>query len=271
MSATFLEAMADSSRRRVHSAQGRLSYRELAGRIERMPAPPELRLDPRFDVFAEVKLRSPAGGATRPARDDLRSRIGAYATGGAAAVSVLTEPSRFDGSMDHLESASQELGALGIPAIRKDFIVDAYQLAEARAAGAGGALLILRLLGRRAIESLIETARGLRLFLLLEAFDEDDLALAQALIDALGPAGLLVGVNCRDLATLQVRPGRLLELADRLPVGVPAVAESGIGSGDDVRAVARAGYRVALVGTALMRTATPAAAVAAMIAAGRRP
>ncbi len=274
MSAGFLQSMADESRRRAGDARRRVSYDTLAMRARGAPPPPPLRLDHRFDVIAEIKLRSPAAGGRLPylqARpiEDLPARAAAYAAGGAAAVSVLTEPSRFDGSIFHLVSTARALDALGRPAMRKDFIVDPYQLVEARAAGAGGALLILRLLSRAEIESLVAVGRSLELFLLLEAFDEDDLATARALVRSLGAEGLLVGVNSRDLATLQVRPGRLLELAPRLPDGVPCVAESGIGTAEDARAVARAGYRLALVGTALMDAADPQALVREMVEAGR--
>jgi indole-3-glycerol phosphate synthase len=153
--------------------------------------------------------------------------------------------------------------------MRKDFLVDPYQLVEARAAGAGGALLILRLLSPTELESLVTVGRSLELFLLLEAFDQADLAAARALIDARGPEGLLVGVNSRDLATLQVRPERLLELAPHLPEAVPCVAESGIATADDARKVARAGYRVALVGSALMHSSDPRALVRELVDAGR--
>jgi len=269
MSADFLQAMAEGSRSRAADARRRVSYDTLALRAGQTASPPRLRLHERFDVIAEIKLRSPAaGGPARPI-GDLPARAAAYATGGAAAVSVLTEPSRFDGSIFHLASAARALTALGLPAMRKDFIVDPYQLVEARAAGAGGALLILRLLTPAELRSLVAVGRSLELFMLLEAFDEADLDAARALIEAQGPEGLLVGVNSRDLATLQVRPERLLELAPRLPRSVPCVAESGIGSPEDARSVARAGYRVALVGSALMRSADPAALVRQLVDAGR--
>jgi indole-3-glycerol phosphate synthase len=183
---------------------------------------------------------------------------------------VLTEPSRFDGSIFHLVAAARALDALRLPAMRKDFIVDAYQLAEARAAGAGGALLILRILGRAELDMLVTIARGLGLFLLLEAFDESDLGVARALVAALGPEGLVVGVNSRDLATLQVRRERLRELSAALPRAVPCVAESGLASAADAREIAGAGYRVALVGTALMEQADPRALLREMVDAGRR-
>ena len=269
MNADFLEAMADSSRRRVASARDRVHDDVLHARARRMPPAPALALHRRFDVFAEVKLRSPASGTEPAPIDDLRGRVAAYAAGGAAAVSVLTEPSRFDGSIFHLVTAVRALDAAGIPAMRKDFLVDPYQLAEARIAGAGGALLILRLLGRAEAEALVVTARSLGLFVLLEAFDEADLRTARAMVRTLGPEGVLVGVNCRDLATLQVVPGRLLELAAHLPDSVPCVAESGLHTPEDVAAVAKAGYRIALVGSALMKRADPESLVNAMLQAGR--
>jgi indole-3-glycerol phosphate synthase len=269
MSADFLQTMADESRRRAADARRQVSYDTLALRARQAPPPPALRLDARFDVIAEIKLRSPAAGGPARTIDDLQARATAYAAGGAAAVSVLTEPSRFDGSILHLASTARALDALGLPAMRKDFIVDPYQLVEARAAGAGGALLILRLLTRAELESLIAVGRSLELFLLLEAFDEADLDTARSLIASLGAQRLLVGVNSRDLASLQVRPERLFELAPLLPAGVPGVAESGIGTAQDARALARAGYRLALVGTALMDAADPQALVREMLAAGR--
>ncbi len=269
MSADFLQAMADQSRRRVGEARRQISYDVLDFRARQTVRPPPLRLHERFDVIAEIKLRSPAAGGPSSRIDDLPARVTAYAAGGAAAVSVLTEPSRFEGSIFHLVSAARALDPLGLPAMRKDFILDPYQLVEARAAGAGGALLILRLLTREELESLVAIGRSLELFLLLEAFDEVDLGTARALIETLGPESLLVGVNSRDLATLQVRPGRLLELARRLPQSVPCVAESGIETALDARTVARAGYRAALVGSALMQSVDPGALVRELVTAGR--
>jgi indole-3-glycerol phosphate synthase len=269
VSADFLQAMAASSRRRVASARQRVRDDVVLARAERMPPAPALTLHPRFDVIAEVKLRSPAAGPNPAPVTGLRGRVAAYAAGGAAAVSVLTEPSRFDGSIFHLATAVRSLEGAGIPAMRKDFLVEPYQLAEARIAGAGGALLILRLLDRAEVESLVAIARKIGLFVLLEAFDEADLRSACAIVRTLGPEGILVGVNCRDLATLQVVPGRLLELAAHLPESVPGVAESGLHTPEDVAAVAKAGYRIALVGSALMKRTDPEALVNAMVQAGR--
>jgi indole-3-glycerol phosphate synthase len=269
VNAGFLQAMADSSRRRVASARQRVRDDVVLAHAQRTSPAPALALHPRFDVIAEVKLRSPAAGPDAAPVNDLRGRVAAYAAGGAAAVSVLTEPSRFDGSIFHLVTAARALDGAGIPAMRKDFLVDPYQLAESRIAGAGGALLILRLLGRAEVESLVVTARGIGLFVLLEAFDEADLRTARAIVRTLGPEGVLVGVNCRDLATLQVVPGKLVELAAHLPDSVPCVAESGLHTPEDVAAVAKAGYRIALVGSALMKRADPESLVNAMVQAGR--
>jgi indole-3-glycerol phosphate synthase len=269
VNADFLQAMAASSRLRVASARQRVKDDVVLARARRTPPAPALALHPRFDVIAEVKLRSPAAGPNPAPAIDLRGRVAAYAAGGAAAVSVLTEPSRFDGSIFHLATAARSLDVAGIPAIRKDFLVDPYQLAEARIAGAGGALLILRLLGHAEAESLVITARNIGLFVLLEAFDEADLRRARTIVRTLGPEGVLVGVNCRDLSTLQVLPGRLLELAAQLPDSVPCVAESGLHTPEDVAAVAKAGYRIALVGSALMKRTDPESLVNAMVQAGR--
>lgn len=153
--------------------------------------------------------------------------------------------------------------------MRKDFLVDTWQVLEARAAGAGGVLVILAMLDDAAVRELLAAAREQGLFVLLEAFDEADLERAARLATDGPEAPLLVGVNTRDLKTLQVDPLRLAALAPRLPVGLPAVAESGIRTPDDAAAAARLGYRLALVGTALMRSAAPAKLARAMRDAGR--
>lgn len=186
-------------------------------------------------------------------------------------MSVLTEPSRFDGAMEHLERAAAALQPLGVPAMRKDFLVDEYQLYEARVAGAGGALLILRMLPRSQIIGLLDTAAELGLFILLEAFDRDDLDLAHELAATRAERAehILIGLNCRDLQTLQVVPARLADMAPYLPKEWPGVAESGVASAADAHAVARCGYRLALVGTALMGARDPAGLLAEMLQAAR--
>jgi len=205
------------------------------------------------------------------ARDvSIAAQVTAYARAGAAAVSVLTEATRFAGSLTHLSEAAQALAPHQVPAMRKDFLVDPYQVLEARVAGAGGVLLILRALSRESLGALLECARTQGLFVLLEAFDAQDLErMCEVIAADAGRSTLLAGVNCRDLATLEVVPERLLELAPLVPRGVPWVAESGVGGADDARRVAAAQYRLILVGSALMRAADPAALARELLEAGR--
>lgn len=270
MSVDFLEQMAAGSRERVGKARRARPDAALADLAKATPAPPALQLNATgFDLIAELKLRSPAAGQLKSGDEDVEARVISYAFAGAAAVSVLTEPSRFDGSMDHLEKAARTLQPFRVPAMRKDFIVDPYQIVEARVAGAGGVLVILRMLPREQIDALVEMAGTLGLFVLLEAFDEQDIELMHDLVGHTAPATLLVGVNCRDLATLQVVPKRLEQLAPLLPTTVPRVAESGVASAEDARRVAAAGYEMALVGSALMQGGNPRVLASAMLDAGR--
>ncbi len=267
----FLEEMAAGSRERVRLAKRACSQATLETRVRSAPVPTRLSLQTDgFDLIAELKLRSPAAGPLGAHPDSVEQRVAAYARAGAAAVSVLTEPSRFDGALTHLQRAATALAPLAVPAMRKDFLVDPYQVLEARAAGAGGVLVILRLLPREELTALLDCARAHGLFVLLEAFDEDDIALMHELIAAhRGSNQLLAGVNCRNLATLAVVPERLIELAPRLPTSVPRVAESGVISVADAGRVAAAGYTVALVGSALMQGTDPGALAGALLAAGR--
>jgi indole-3-glycerol phosphate synthase len=273
MSGDFLAGMAASSRARVAAARREASDAQLEVRVAALATPPPRLVLSRdgFDVIAEVKLRSPAVGSLAQDDSGVTARVVDYARAGAAAVSVLTEPERFDGSLQHLQLAAQALAAAGVvPAMRKDFLVDPYQVLEARLAGAGGVLVILRMLTRAELQALIAAAARLSLFVLLEAFDEADIALGAELIAA-APAGsqLLLGVNSRDLVTLKVVPGRLEQLAPRLPRGVPRVAESGVADAADAARLAAAGYEVALIGSALMTAPDPARLLGDMLAAGR--
>ena len=274
MTNDFLNGMAVSSRSRSLGAQALISQSDLLARARETPDPPELVASAGgFDLIAEVKLRSPAVGMLKGGDENVGARVSSYAAAGAAAISVLTEPTRFDGSMDHLHLAAKALAPMRVPAMRKDFLVDPYQVIEARVAGAGGVLIILRMLPRAEIEAMIEQALELNLFALLEAFDEQDIELAYALTEQYGRKGkrieLLVGVNCRDLVTLKVVPGRLEALAHLLPTSVPRVAESGVGNGEDARRVAAEGYDLALVGSALMTAPDPRAMAAEMLEGGR--
>jgi indole-3-glycerol phosphate synthase len=262
----FLDDMARSSAERVTQAKRSESLDELQRRAKAASPSAPLRLSKAgFDVIAELKLRSPAAGAYAKPSDDWLKRVVDYARGGAAAVSVLTEPSRFDGSLEHLQQASRALGPLGVPAMRKDFLVDPYQVLEARAAGAGGVLVIVRMLSRSQMTQLLDVAAEHGMFVLLEAFDAADLAAARELLALRegdranrGTAdNILIGINCRDLQTLKVVPERFETLAPQLPGGWPAVAESGVASAADALRMMRLGYRVALIGTALMSRDDP--------------
>ena len=259
----FLDDMARSSAARVAQALRHESLSALEQRARRAPPGARLRLSGTgFDVIAELKLRSPAAGQLGDESQDWLGRIAAYARGGAAAVSVLTEPSRFDGTLEHLRRAAAVLAPLGVPAMRKDFLVDPYQVLEARAAGAGGVLVILRMLSRTRIEELLDVAAEHGMFVLLEAFDAADLEMAGALLQPRAAHGgaeelILMGINCRDLQTLKVVPERFAALAPRLPAGRPAVAESGVASAADARRMRQLGYGVALIGTALMASEDP--------------
>ena len=268
--ASFLGRMARSSRDRVREARKRESEGALLARALATPAPPPLRLG-EFGMIAELKHRSPAAGALAARDFDGGAQVRSYGAGGAAAVSVLTEPEEFRGTLDDLREAAGPLRAHRIPAMRKDFLTDPYQVLEARAAGAGGVLVIVTMLGDAEVAELLACAAQCGLFVLLEGFDEADIER----IGGIGapPAGappLLCGVNCRDLRDLAVNRDRFRRLAPHLPPHLPAVAESGIDGAGDIAAVASLGYRAALVGSALMRAADPARELAAMRAAGAR-
>lgn len=275
----FLASMASRSAERAIAARARCAEVELLAKIRDLGSAPRLQLSPEgFDLIAELKLRSPALGQLRAEdQDDLEHRVTTYAEAGAAAVSVLTEPSRFDGTLGHLERATRALHGHAVPAMRKDFLVDSYQVLEARAAGAGGVLLILRMLPSDTIAKLFDTALEHGLFVLLEAFDEHDIDEALKLIEPrMGSRSttssgsiVLLGVNCRDLVSLKVVPGRLEALAPKLPSGWPRVAESGLSNADDAGRFAAAGYDLALVGSALMTGDHPRDLAAQMLAVGR--
>jgi indole-3-glycerol phosphate synthase len=271
MSEDFLQSMALASRERVTKARVQRPELELKALARSTPEPAPLKLSGLgFDLIAEVKLRSPAVGQLDASGEDIAARANDYALAGAAAISVLTEPTRFDGELSHLEQVARALQRR-IPVMRKDFLVDPYQVYEARAAGAGGILIILRMLEPAQVASLLDAAVELRLFVLLEAFDATDLRFAAALVrDYATRTRLLVGVNCRDLATLQVVPGRLEALAASLPREVPCVAESGVEQAEDAARLAAAGYAVALVGSALMRSGDRIGLARALLAAGRQ-
>ena len=269
---SFLARMAHASRERASKARAAEPEGALLNRALAAEKPPGLVLS-HFNLFAEFKLRSPAEGPLAGSHCDQHAQLKAYAAGGATAVSVLTEPEEFKGSLTHLQEASRILNPLGVPVMRKDFITDPYQVLEARAAGAGGVLLIVSILSDEETLALIDSAQACGLFVLLEGFTVKDLQRIKALIATLPATSeklILVGVNCRNLKTLKVDFTRFAKLAKQLPEQTVAVAESGIANTQNVAEVARWGYRGALVGSALMTSSDPARTTAELIAAGRK-
>ncbi len=268
----LLSSMLDSSLRRVAEARERVPEAALRAAVLGTPSPPRLVLDHHgFNVIAEMKLRSPSLGDLSASTVDPVRRLEGYAEGGAAVCSILTEPTRFDGDLEHLRLAAETLQPYGVPAMRKDFLVDPYQVLEARAYGASGVLLIVRMVPRERLVALLDCAAEQGLFVLLEAFDADDLDIAEELArERQGrDEQVLMGLNCRDLETLAIDFERFYQLRSRMPLDWPCVAESGVQAPQDAARVAQLGYRLALVGTSLMRRADPARAVAQLLEAGR--
>jgi indole-3-glycerol phosphate synthase len=268
----LLTELAQASLARLEQARARESEQMLWTRVCAAPKAPRLKLSPEgFDIIAECKLASPSAGDLSAHTSDIDRRVQAYAQGGACAVSVLTEPTRFGGSLAHLEQTARTLAPFGVPVMRKDFLVDPYQVMEARAAGAGGVLVIVRMLDRSRMTELLDCAAILKMFVLLEGFDQEDLAVAREVLSARKQHDeqVLVGVNCRDLQKLTVELPRLEELVDDLPENLPRVAESGVRSIEDVKHVVDVGYEVALVGTTLMNSTDPCSLLGDMLAAGR--
>jgi indole-3-glycerol phosphate synthase len=202
-------------------------------------------------IIAECKRRSPSRGILRhdyvPA-----AHARAYADAGAVAISVLTEPTFFDGSPEHLR---QVRAAVHIPVLRKDFIVSDYQLLEAAALGADAALLIVGALQQRELVEVLRQAGGLRLAALVEVHDLGELR------RALDAGARIVGVNSRNLRTLALDPRVFDAVAAELPPGVTAVAESGIRTRDDLTRLSGAGYQAFLIGERLIARPDPGAAL----------
>lgn len=265
----FLQSMAAASRERADRLPDEPSGMDL-----RRPSFPLLL--GAFDLIAEIKHRSPAEGDLSAPDADRAARALEYADGGAAAISVLTEPTRFGGDMAHLREVADAVAALRLPVMCKDFLVSRRQVLEARANGASGILLIATLLDGPQLKDMLDIALDHALFVLLESFDEADLERCRRLLrthryrDAAERSALLFGVNTRDLRTLEVDAGRLARLSASLPAGAIAVAESGLNEAPDAARAAGHGYRMALVGTALMRSSEPARLIASMLDAGRR-
>ncbi len=255
----MLQPILDSVRRRlpaVVAARPRLEA-AAAGAPAARDLPGALAA-PGLQVIAEVKRRSPSAGSLAPSLDPA-AQATAYQAGGAAAVSVLTEPDHFGGSLDDLRAVRE---AVDLPILRKDFTLHPAQVVEARAAGADAVLLIAAVLDDRELAALLAAAADAGLAALVEVHTAGEARRAAA-----AGAGL-VGVNNRDLATFTVDLATAEAIAPELPPGAVRVAESGIVDGAAAARMARAGYHAVLVGEALVRAADPAALVAELRSAG---
>lgn len=209
---------------------------------------------PGMSVIAECKRRSPAKGVLRVDYDPAAIARG-YADAGAAAISVLTEGGFFDGALDHLERVR---AAVDVPVLRKDFLSDEFQITEARAAGADAILLIVAGLGDGQLTRLLRRAHAEGLAALVEVHDREELTRAIA-------AGAdIVGVNSRNLKTLEVNLGLHEELVGMIPAGVTSVAESGLRTAADLTRLRAAGYHAFLIGEHFMSAAEPGAALGAL-------
>jgi indole-3-glycerol phosphate synthase len=215
-----------------------------------------LRSSPPPRIIAECKRRSPSRGILR-ADYDPPSHAVAYARAGAAAISVLTEPTFFDGAPEHLADVR---ASVDVPLLRKDFIVSRYQIVEAAVLGADAVLLIVSALSDGELASLMTSARDLGLATLVEVHDSTEL---QRAVDA---GASVVGVNSRNLRTLSVDPDVLSRAADAIPGDVVAVAESGIREAADLTKLSRAGYDAFLIGERLITAANPGTALARLVA-----
>ncbi len=257
---TFLSDILARKRDEVAASRAALSERELAARAKDAPAPRgfEAALSPRGGparVVAEVKRASPSAGAIR-AGLDAPAQARAYAAAGAAAISVLTDGPGFGGSLADLAAVR---AAVDVPLLRKDFVLDRYQLLEARAHGADAALLIVAALAAADLRRLLDACGELGLAALVEVHDAAEVAVA------LAAGARIVGVNNRNLRTFAVDLAVSEALLPKLPGDVRGVAESGVRSADDARRLRRAGAANLLVGEALVRASDPGALLREMV------
>jgi indole-3-glycerol phosphate synthase len=256
--AGMLDAMTESARARAAAIAGDEHLIR-----ERARAAPVARdfagslIGPGLSVIAEIKRRSPSVGPIAPDLDAGR-RAASYRQGGAAAVSVLTDPDHFGALPGDVAAARQS----GLPVLRKDFVVEVVQVWESRAMGADAVLLIVAILEQRMLERLIGEAADAGLAVLVEAHDETEVS------RALDAGATVVGVNNRDLRTFEVDLGTAERLAGLLGPAVVRVAESGVASLEGAARMAAAGYHAILVGEAAVRSTDPAGLIASLREAG---
>lgn len=250
---SFLKKITELQKERVRRAKSRMSEASVteAARSKDLRPPMDFAAalkKPQIRVIAEIKKSSPSAGSIRPLCDT-KSAAADYASAGAAAISVLTEETYFGGDLYHLIDARE--GAPDTPILRKDFMVDAYQIFEARHFGADAVLLIKKILSDDDFLSMADAARSLGMAILAETHDEKELDWVLA-----SGVDCLVGVNSRNLDTFEVDSALTAKLLGRIPPSVCAVAESGIRRGADIirlRAARGMGHMAFLIGSVLMR------------------
>jgi indole-3-glycerol phosphate synthase len=252
--ATFLETVverteADVARRKRETPAAELEAR--LGPARRGHPFSEALIDEGISLIAEMKRASPSRGPIRPGAS-VAEIVRAYEAGGARAVSVLTEPAHFGGSIDDLAEAR---AACDLPLLRKDFVIDEYQVLEARAAGADAVLLIVAALGADRLGELMAAASDLDMDSLVEVHDEDEVEIA------VETGAEVIGINNRDLHSLEVDLGTTFRLLADVPAGTVVVAESGITDHGHVEELENAGVDAILVGEALMRADDPERAI----------
>jgi indole-3-glycerol phosphate synthase len=258
----FLSRAAAASRKRLAAAETARPLAELSGVIHDLPPARSLeaalRQPGQVSIIAEIKKASPSAGLLA---ENFEPRLiaGTYADGGASAISVLTEPRKFMGHLDHVRQAR----VAGIPVLRKDFIVSSYQVAESRVAGADAVLLIVAMLGEVGLRQLLQACDRYAIGALVEIHDEQDLEIA------LRCRPRIIGVNARNLRSLEVEPELCHQLAEALPRNLIRVAESGVSSPEQMAALRQSGYDAALIGQALMQAPEPAALLAELLSAGK--
>ena len=248
MSATFLSDLLASTRARVDEATALVSEDVLEARIAAASPPRGFKASlegPEVAVIAEIKRATPSKGPLAESLD-AGKLAAAYAAGGAAAISVLTEPDRFKGSLEDLQAAT---GA-GLPVLRKDFVIDPFQILEGRAAGADAILLIARIVPDT-LDELFRLTEALGMDALVEVFDEDDARRAER------AGATLVGINHRDLETFEVDQARTRKLAPSFDSAVTLVSLSGVSTRAEVESLAADGAAAVLVGEALVTAADP--------------
>ncbi len=262
-SADLLETIVAATRQSLRTREAAESRPALERRAFSTPSPAgrfraALERQDRFNVIAECKRRSPSKGVLR-ADYDAAWIARAYERAGAAAISVLTEPTFFDGSMADLVAVR---ASVSVPILRKDFVVSEYQLLEARAAGADAVLLIVAALSPGELATLARGAHELGLEALVEVHDATELARAGEAIDS---RTVIIGVNNRNLRTLEVNVRASEEVIERMPAGALAVSESGLRSHEDLVRLSALGYRAFLVGERLVTQDDPGRALEGLL------